>query len=84
MPTIVFSKAAIRTLTRMPANTAALIRGKIEQYAGDPRSLGKNVIALKGEPGVMRLRVGDWRIIFTEAGDVLAIIRIAPRGNVYD
>jgi mRNA interferase RelE/StbE len=45
VPTIVFSKAAIRTLTRMPANIADLIREKIDRYAADPRSLGNNVIA---------------------------------------
>jgi hypothetical protein len=26
----------------------------------------------------------DWRVIFREDGVVLAIIRIAPRGEVYD
>ncbi|MGH1573760.1 type II toxin-antitoxin system RelE family toxin [Methylobacterium sp. P31] len=68
----------------MPANTAKLIRSKVEQYATDPASLANNVKALKGEHGVMRLRVGDWRVVFTESGDVLAIIRIAPRGGVYE
>ncbi|MCJ2059994.1 type II toxin-antitoxin system RelE/ParE family toxin [Methylobacterium sp. J-048] len=84
MRQIAYSKAAIRALMRMPVNTSALIRGKIEQYARDPASLANNVTALKGEPGVLRLRVGDWRVVFTEAGDVIAIIRIAPRGGVYD
>lgn len=31
-----------------------------------------------------RLRVGDWRVIFTEDGTVIAIIKIAPRGGVYE
>ncbi|WP_267428511.1 type II toxin-antitoxin system RelE/ParE family toxin [Methylobacterium sp. GC_Met_2] len=81
---IAYSKAAIRALTRMPTNTSKLIRGKVEQYAADPASLANNVTVLKGEPGVMRLRVGDWRVVFTEDGHVLAVIRIAPRGGVYD
>jgi mRNA interferase RelE/StbE len=81
---IAYSKAAIRALTRMPANTSKLIRSKVEQYATDPASLANNVTALKGEPGVLRLRVGDWRVVFTEGGHVLAVIRIAPRGGVYD
>jgi mRNA interferase RelE/StbE len=79
-----FSKDAIRTLERMPANTATLIRSKIRQYAEDPQSLANNVTALKGEPGVFRLRVGDWRIIFGDSGEIIAIIRIAPRGAAYD
>lgn len=84
MKRITYSKDALRTLRRMPANVSALVRSKIEQYAVDPASLANNVKALKGEPGVSRLRVGDWRVLFTEDGEVLAIIRIAPRGAAYE
>ncbi len=68
----------------MPANTSKLIRSKIEQLASDPSSQANNVKALKGEPGIYRLRVGDWRVIYTEEGDILAIIKVAPRGGAYD
>lgn len=81
---IAYSKDALRTLSRMPANVSKLIRAKVEQYAADPASLANNVKALKGEPGVLRLRVGDWRVLFTEDGTVIAVIRIAPRGGAYD
>lgn len=84
MKRITYSKDALRTLRRMPANVAALIRSKIEQYATDPASLANNVKALKGEEGVFRLRVGDWRVIFAEDGVVIAIIRVAPRGAAYE
>ncbi len=84
MKAISYSRDAIKTLTRMPANVAALIRSKVEQYAADPSSLANNIKALKGEAGVYRLRVGDWRVIFSETGEVIAIIRIAPRGGAYD
>ncbi|MCJ2026226.1 type II toxin-antitoxin system RelE family toxin [Methylobacterium sp. J-067] len=84
MPQVVYSRDAIRTLSRMPANLARLIRTKMEQYAADPGALANNVKMLKGEPGVLRLRVGDWRVLFTEDGVVIAVIRIAPRGSVYD
>ena len=50
-------------------------------YAADPASQAANVKALKGEPGVLRLRVGDWRVVF-EDGAVIAVIRIGPRGGV--
>ncbi len=84
MKRIAYSKAAVRALSRMPANVSALIRSKIMQYATDPTSLANNVKALKGEPGVYRLRVGDWQVLFTEDGAVLAIIKVAPRGAVYE
>lgn len=81
---ISYSKDAVRTLCRMPSNTASLIRSKVEQYAADPASLANNVKALKGSAGIYRLRVGDWRVVFTEDGVVMAIIRVAPRGSAYD
>ena len=81
---IVYSKAAAKTLTQMPANTARLIRAKIESCATDPASLANNVKRLKAGSGEMRLRIGDWRVIFREEGMVLAIIRIAPRSRAYD
>ena len=55
----------------------------MSQYASDPMSLRNNIKALKGEEGVLRLRVGDWRVLFTETGEVIAIIRIAARGSAY-
>lgn len=81
---IAYSKAALKALTRMPANTARTIRAKIEQYSRAPKSLANNVRILVGMDGVLRLRVGDWRVIFTETGEVVAIIRIAPRGGAYE
>ncbi|AXS39284.1 type II toxin-antitoxin system RelE/ParE family toxin [Breoghania sp. L-A4] len=84
MKQIAYSKGATRTLSRMPANVARNIRSKIEQYASTPESLAGNVKTLKGMDGIFRLRVGDWRVIFSEAGDVIAIIRIAPRGGAYN
>ena len=81
---ITYSRDALKTLTRMPANTARLIRSKIERYAANPAALANNVKALVGMDGYRRLRVGDWRVIFSETGEVIAIIRIAPRGGAYD
>lgn len=84
MRIIVYSRGAAKTLRRMPTNTATLIRAKIAQYAEKPESLGNNVKALKGMPGTLRLRVGDWRVIFTETFEVVAIEKIAPRGGAYE
>jgi mRNA interferase RelE/StbE len=84
MRSVTYSKAAVRTLRRMPANTAQTIRSKIAQLADQPESLANNVAALRGEAGVHRLRVGDWRVIFTEDLQVVAVVRIAPRGSAYE
>jgi mRNA interferase RelE/StbE len=81
---ISYSKDALKTLSRMPVNTAQAIRSKIELYASDRTSLAHNVKALKGRDGIYRLRVGDWRILFTEVGEAIAVVKIAPRGSAYD
>ncbi|ASY67582.1 RelE/StbE family addiction module toxin [Sinorhizobium fredii USDA 205] len=84
MKTIRYTREALKTLTQIPANVAKRIRSKIEQYASDPASLANNIKALKGLQGTHRLRVGDWRVIFTEDGEIIAIKKIAPRGGAYD
>jgi mRNA interferase RelE/StbE len=84
MMRVTYSKDAAKTLRRMPANTAKLIVVKIEQFAADPSSLANNVKALKGEKDTIRLRVGDWRVVMTDEGDVTAVVWIAPRGGAYD
>ena len=77
------SKAAIKILRRMPANTSTLIRSKIEAYAAGPESQANNVKALKGRAGIS-IRVGDWRVIMNDDGTVQAVLAIGPRGGVYD
>ena len=83
MKPVSYTKTALRTLRRMPRNTAILIRSKIEAYAADPATQANNVKALKGRDGI-RLRVGDWRVIMDDQNHVLAVLEIAPRGRAYD
>lgn len=84
MRKIEYARDAIKSLQRMDRTTASRIEGKIAQYAEKPSSLSNNVKALKGRVGLKRLRVGDWRVIFTEDLVILKIIKIAARGSVYD
>ena len=84
MRATIYSKDAAKTLRRIPANVAANIRAKIAQYAAAPASLANNVIQMAGGEEYLRLRVGDWRVIFTESGTVVAVIKIAARGSVYE
>ena len=82
MKQVVFHAPALRTLARMPRNEADRIRRKVYQYADDPASLKTNVKKLKGREG-FRLRVGNWRVIFDENGDVLDVLDIDSRGSIY-
>ena len=82
---VVFTKQALRSLRRIPRNIAMLIREKLEQLAADPYAPNNNVTRLVGHPGY-RLRVGDWRVIY-ELQDgqlILLVIKIGPRGEVYE
>nr|WP_158815898.1 type II toxin-antitoxin system RelE/ParE family toxin [Methylocapsa sp. S129] len=82
MKNVAYSNSAIKSLRRLPANTAQKIIRKIEQYATDPASQANNVIRMQGSASY-RLRVGDWRIIFDEDDGAIAILEIGPRGGIY-
>lgn len=84
MFSIEYSKAARKTLKTMPRNAAGLIMEKIEALAVDPFAPNNNVRRLTDHPGY-RLRVGDWRVVYLvhEETLLIAVVRIAPRGEVY-
>lgn len=83
MKNVTYKPAALKVLRRMPRNEAERIRSKVRQYADDPASQVNNVKALKGREGI-RLRVGDWRVIMDDQAEVLDVLKIGPRGGVYD
>jgi mRNA interferase RelE/StbE len=83
MRAILYSREAQKALDRIPVNEASRSRAKIKQFAEDPLSLANNVKALTGLPFV-RLRVGNWRVIMDDRGRVLGIVKIGPRGGIYD
>ena len=80
---VAISKEAHRTLTALPRSTAERIGAKIRQYAADPASLARNVRRLRGSR-VLRLRVGNWRVIFTVEHGQMNVTRVAPRDSAYD
>lgn len=81
---VIYARDAARTLQRMDRASAQRIRSKLRQLADDPESLANNVKPLKGGEGYWRLRVGDWRVIYTEALVVLSVVRVAARSAAYD
>jgi len=81
MKSVVYSKAALRTLARLPQNLAQRIRGKIREYAANPKAQANNITALQGSD-LIRLRVGDWRVIMRD-GVVIDVVEVGPRGSIY-
>ena len=82
MKDIAYSRTALTALTRMPRNTAQRIRDKIRAFADNPSSQANNVTRLKGDDGLVRLRVGDWRVVMRDES-VLQVLTVAGRGSVY-
>ena len=79
---IAYSRTALKVLTQMPRNWAERLRNKIRAYADDPASQANNVIRLKGQDGLVRLRVGNWRVVMRD-GNVLRVLHVASRGSAY-
>jgi len=82
MKQVTYTSEARKSLHRMPVNEAAKIFSKLEQYAEDPKSLANNVITMKGA-ATRRMRVGNWRVIFDEDMQVIAVLKVRPRGGAY-
>jgi mRNA interferase RelE/StbE len=82
MKLVVYTRTAATALRRH-ANRAKLLRTKIVQYAEDASSQANNVKPLVGVDA-KRLRVGDFRVIFTETSDTITILDIGPRGGIYE
>lgn len=88
---IQYSKKAVKVINRLDKPTKSRIKEAIE---GIPKG---DIKVLQGSENSYRLRVGDWRILFsyfeTERKDettgeiitekAILIEKIAPRGEVY-
>lgn len=81
---IEFSNKAVKSLKKITSVYQNLILTKIEELAKNPFE-NSNVKALKGVEKTYRLRVGDYRVIFSiENGElVIIVIDIDHRGNIY-
>ena len=75
---IVYAKQAIKAIERLDPSTKQRIRHGIENIpSGD-------IKPLQGAHGHFRLRIGDWRIVFSyEENNIVRVKKIAPRGEVY-
>lgn len=75
--------AAVRALRKIDHQDRGRIQGAIALLGQDPRPPGTK--ALRGRDGY-RVRVGDYRIIYTVQDDVLlvAVVALGHRRDVYD
>lgn len=73
-----YAKAAVKSISGMDRPTKQRIKAALERLPdGD-------IKPYKGSPGTYRLRVGDWRILFSyPERDTILIEKIGPRGGIY-
>lgn len=75
--------AADREFACLPLRTQRAVMGAFHELEADPRHRG--VTALRGQRGVLKVRVGDYRVLFKvdDTQRLVIVGRIAPRGRVY-
>jgi mRNA interferase RelE/StbE len=77
---IEFTSAAARQWRKLAGTTRALIDLKLKTFAETGNG---DVKALKGTAG-MRLRSGDWRVLFTTKANTITIHAVGHRRDIYD
>jgi mRNA interferase RelE/StbE len=80
MKIVSYTTSATRQLRKLPAEIRERIIDKLRRYA---ESGAGDVKALSGQPGA-RLRIGDYRVIFVEAADVISVRAVGHRSDIYE
>ncbi len=80
---IAFKDSARRELAALPVAVRKRIDACIVSLADNPRPSG--VKALQGQKGLLRLRVGDYRIIYQIRDEILLVlvVKVGYRREVY-
>ena len=80
---IELTRDALRSLAKLDKPVRRRLQGAIDKLADDPRPAG--MIALRGAPGAFRIRVGDYRIIYTVQDErlLIVVVDIGHRREVY-
>ena len=80
----VFRRAAEKALERLPAARRRQIVGRVEWLASPSASRRLDIRPLEGATALFRLRVGDYRVLFSvdEAAGMVTIELIRGRGDV--
>jgi mRNA interferase RelE/StbE len=80
--TIVLTPEAAREFEALDPTVKERVEAALDQLAVAPLSLRNQIKRLKGQTS-LRLRVGDWRIIFELRSDEILVLMIAHRSEAY-
>ncbi|SPF33027.1 Toxin RelE [Candidatus Sulfopaludibacter sp. SbA4] len=80
---VAFLSSAEKELKKLPAQLIARIVPHLENLASNPRPSGCK--KLRGGDGEWRIRVGDWRVVYTidDGKSLVEVTRIRHRSEVY-
>lgn len=78
-----WADGALRDLRRLPDRDRGRIVAAGDALAHDPRPAGCK--PMRGQPGLWRIRVGDYRVLYEIADEVLLIVvaKVGHRREVY-
>ena len=79
----VWTKPAAKQLAKLPRDARAQVEASVNRYAAT--GVG-DIKALKGMPGILRLRTGNYRTKFTIllTPSTMTILAVDDRKNAYD
>ncbi len=74
----------MKTLAKIDKPPRRRLQAAIDKLADEPRSAG--VVALKSDAGSLRMRVGDYRVIYRVEDDHLLVLVVAlgRRREIYE
>jgi mRNA interferase RelE/StbE len=80
---IEFLPTALKELSKLPLEVQQRIADRIDELKTNPYPPG--IKALKNGDGRLRLRVGDYRVIYRIEADnlVIIVIKVGHRRNIY-
>ena len=79
-----YRRQARNYLARLPLKIKSVIVNSLHVLAANPDSPSLDIDVLKGRTG-FRLRVGQYRVIYTRRNDrlIIEVVKIRPRGDIY-
>ncbi len=79
-----YRRQARNYLARLPLRIKSAIVNNLHQLAANPSDPALDIDVLKGKKG-FRLRVGQYRVIYTRQDDrlIIEIVKVRPRGDIY-
>ncbi|MDD5231419.1 MAG: type II toxin-antitoxin system RelE/ParE family toxin [Candidatus Marinimicrobia bacterium] len=86
MYSVIFLEEATKELSQIDPIWQKRILNKIKILSADPKILANNIKKLKGKyQEYYRLRIGDYRVIYSQENDrlLIVIIRIGHRSEIY-